>query len=160
MHSFDELTKFSKYMYILLRILCWISTCTAYLHSNEANVRGGVILMISSLPKKLAIFESVIVVHFMLVMCNDFFFCESSFHWKVKKVELLNRTTWVLFKIQCFRFSFLLFDSLTGGGLFYFLRICMLGHFVMLWIVRGTESGFLVPGWWLCCLVEFCVKGR
>ena len=30
--------------------------------------------MISSLPKKLSIFESVIVVHFTLVMCNDFFF--------------------------------------------------------------------------------------
>ena len=45
-------------------------------------MRGGVILMISSLPKKLSIFESVIVVHFALVMCNDFFFffCESSFH--------------------------------------------------------------------------------
>lgn len=44
--------------------------------------------MISSLPKKLSIFESVIVVHFTLVMCNDFFFLVN--HLSIEKLKKLS----------------------------------------------------------------------
>ena len=46
--------------------------------------------MISSLPKKLSIFESVIVVHFTLVMCNDFFFFFFVNHLSIEKLKKLS----------------------------------------------------------------------